>query len=133
MIIINTMDDIQKLRNKNRVDKHLVEELEKYFKELTRSFTGTDNYNTFSLKDEGSIIILEESDNPQDLEEIGFPREHGGVFSTYPEFADLLQIGNVNYYKIVIVCSNSYGIVVYSRVGQFGEEFEKWVSECLDE
>lgn len=133
MIIINTMDDIQKLRNQKKVDKHLVDELDKYFKELTHSFTGRNNWQTFTLKEEGSIIILEEKDNPHDLEEIGFPKEHGGLLSSYPEFADLLKIGEINYYKIVIVCSNSYGIVVYSRIGQFGDDFEKWVEKCLED
>ena len=132
MIIINTMEDIQRLQEYKRLDNQLIANIKEYFKELTYSFTETNNWHRFSLKEHGPIIILEDKDNPHDLKEIGFPKEHGGILSTFPEFADVLNINDVSYYKIVIVCSNSYGLVVYSRVNQFDNEFEKWVNECLE-
>ncbi|WP_099190634.1 hypothetical protein [Tepidibacter mesophilus] len=133
MIIINTMKDIHRIRREKQIDKFLGEELEEYFKELTQSFTGTNELDTFNLEEHGSIIILEDTDDPHDLEEIGYPKEHGGLFSAFPEFVNIIELEEASYYKIVIVCSNSYGIVVYSKVGQLGKGFEKWVSEYLED
>ncbi len=133
MIIINTMEDIQKVKREKRITDSLVIELEQYFKEITESFTGTNNWNTFSLEEHGSIIILEQTDDPHDLEEIGYPKENGGLFSSFPEFVNIIELEEESYYKIVIICGNSYGIVVYSKVGAFGKEFKNWVSEYLED
>lgn len=133
MLIINTMKDIQKIQKERLLPQVLVEELEKYFKELVENITGKNNWNTYSLEHDGSIIVLDNTDNPHDLKEIGFHKVHGGIFSSYPEFANIIELEGESYYKIIIVCNNSYALVVYSRVGQFGEEFEHWIQEYLED
>jgi nitrate reductase NapAB chaperone NapD len=127
------MQDIRKIKLEQQLPQVLVEELEKYFKELVENLTGKKNWNIYSIEHDGSIVVLENTDNPHDLDEIGFSKAHGGIFSSYPEFANTIELEGESYYKIIIVCNNSYALVVYSKVGQFGEEFEHWIQEYIED
>jgi len=69
MIIINTFDDIKELDRQQLVPQVLLEELKEYFKGLVKNLTGECIWETYSIEEDGSIYILDNTDNPRDLEE----------------------------------------------------------------
>lgn len=94
MIVINRMEDIKKYEEDCKLDNDLGKEIERYFKELTVSFTGTKKFDEFSLEEVGPIIVLEEKDDLENLERTGLTQESDGIFATVPESVEILQIGD---------------------------------------
>jgi hypothetical protein len=125
------MKDMKKYEGDCKLDNELGREIERYFKELTVSFTGTKKFDEFSLEEEGPIVVLEEKDDLENLEGIGWTQESGGIFSTVPETVEILQIGDRSFYKIIVICNNSYGLVFYSRVNRHGARFENWLKNFI--
>jgi hypothetical protein len=125
------MEDIKKYEEDCKLDNDLGKEIERYFKELTVSFTGTKKFDEFSLEEEGPIVVLEVEDDLANLEGLGLTQESGGIFSTVPESVETLQIGDKSYYRIIVICNNSYGLVFCSRVNEHGIRFENWLKKFL--
>ena len=131
MITINTLDDIRELGQEGRLPKVLVDELEQYFKDIVTNLTGKVIWDSYNLEEDGSIYILESTDNPKRMDELGFSEEDGGLFGATPEFVIIIELGKVEYYKIVIACNNTCSMVLYCAVGTFGEEFDEYIKEFV--
>ncbi|WP_297430541.1 hypothetical protein [Clostridium sp.] len=117
MIVINTMKDIEAIKKQNRLPKPLINELEQYFKDIVTNLTGKEIFDKYDIKHYGSIFVMENTDNPN---EIGIPR-----------FVTIIEIGGTEYYKIVISKDDDSSIVVFSAANSFEAEFDKYISQFV--
>jgi hypothetical protein len=124
MIVINTMEDIREVKESNKLPISLLEELERYFKDIVRNLTGGDDFESYNLQEYGSIFVAESGDNPRNVEGIE-------LFDAPIEFVTLIEIGGIEYYKIVIVCNNESAIVVFCTAYSFGKEFESYIQDFV--
>ena len=117
MIEINTMKDIRKVSEENRIPKPLIDELEQYFKDIIINLTGKEIFDKYNIKEYGSIFVMENTDNPR-------------VIGT-PKFVTIMEIGGTKYYKIVISKNDDSSIVVFSAANSFGAEFDQCINQFV--
>lgn len=128
MIIINTLNEIGNLK---LISKLLREELLTYFQEIAESISG-ETWKDYNLREVGSIVVIEDNDTINVLEEFGL-MQGNKVPQMLPEFALKVIIDETEMLKIIWVFGDSNGISMYYPVGQFGKEFDNWVSDYLIE
>jgi hypothetical protein len=119
MIVINTMNDIKRVRKENSIPKELIDELEQYFKDIVSNITGKEIFDKYNIKDYGSIFVMEKKDNPKLIGK--------------PKFVTVMEIGGTKYYKIVISKDDDSSIVVFSVANSFGEDFDKYINEFVND
>ncbi|EKQ50596.1 MULTISPECIES: hypothetical protein [unclassified Clostridium] len=128
MITIYTYKEIKELAN---VSSELKEELQTYFQEIAESIAG-ETWKDYNLSEVGSIVVIEDSDTIYVLDKFGL-MQGNKVPQILPEFALKVIIDETEMLKIILAFGDSNGISMYYPVGQFGEEFDKWISDYLIE
>lgn len=117
MIIISTMKDIRMIKEQGKLPKPLIEELEQYFKNIVTNLTRKEIWDKYNIEHYGSICIMENTDNPR-------------IINT-PKFVTIIEIGGIEYYKIVISRKDDSSIVVFSAANSFGEEFDQYINQFV--
>lgn len=129
MRIIKTIKDIELLKKASTVDKQVLYEIEKDFRDIYYNLEAGVILEEFSLVDTGIIILLEPGDNVSDLGEIGLDPEENGLLGAIPEFIDEQQLVNCTLITACILCNNEYALNILFERGKFGDKVEKWISE----
>lgn len=129
MRIIKTMKDIELLKKASTVDKQILQEIEKDFRNIYYNLEIGVMLEGFSLVDTGIMVLLESGDNVADLEEIGLNIEDHGLLGAIPEFIDEQKLVNCTLITACILCNNEYALNIFFERGKFGDKVEKWISE----
>lgn len=129
MIIIQKLEDIKRLKKRNELPKDYLMELEKHFRDTYKNIPTKKSIEEFSLKEYGEIVILQRGDDVKNLEEIGLNSEDEGLLGSYPEWVEILDLGETKVYYTCIVRNNENAIVIFSQVGIHNQEIENWLRE----
>lgn len=124
MIIINTLEDIEKAEI---TPKELKEEILQHFQEIAESVV--DKYwKMYNLKEVGDIVVLEDDDSIEVLNRYNLVDKQSKKITALPEFTEIIVIGDVEIMKTTWVLGDSFGIVLYHKIGKLGAENEKFLS-----
>ena len=125
MIIINTLDDIEKAEI---TPKELKEEILQHFQEIAESVV--DKYwKMYNLKEVGDIVVLEDDDSIEVLSRYNLLDKKSKKITSIPEFTEVIVIGNVEIMKTTFVLGDSFGITLYHKIGKLGTENENFLKE----
>lgn len=136
MLKIENMRDVNEVRKKGLLQDAYIEEVERYFKELCESLTGQeDAWKNHSMEQSGSILILQ---NPVDIEQLedygieGWGTDEAAVF---PEFCTIVRLENegvsFRLIKVFVLLNNECMLVMYIEEGLLDEGVEKWLKEFV--
>ena len=50
-----------------------------------------------------------------------------------PEWFETITLDEVEYYRFLLLYNDSFGVILYSAVGAFDAEVEKWMQSKLEE
>lgn len=118
MITIQKRQDIQEV--KNQVFHAYLNE---YFSYLQQEL-GEDE--DFSLEEHGPIIILEKTDDLENLKETGVEN----LYLSVPEWVEMIQLKNLTICQIAILCNNEYMelfYITYPVEGRLQQWLEQWM------
>ena len=125
MIIINTLDDIEKAEI---TPKELKKEILQHFQEIAESVV--DKYwRMYNLKEVGDIVVLEDDDSIEVLNRYNIIDKQSKKITSIPEFTEVIVIGNVEIMKTTFVLGDSFGITLYHKIGKLGTENENFLKE----
>lgn len=125
MIIINTLDDIEKAEI---TPKELKKEILQHFQEIAESVV--DKYwRMYNLKEVGDIVVLEDDDSIEVLNRYNIIDKQSKQITSIPEFTEVIVIGNVEIMKTTFVLGDSFGITLYHKIGKLGTENENFLKE----
>ena len=125
MIIINTLDDIEKAEI---TPKELKKERLQHFQEIAESVV--DKYwRMYNLKEVGDIVVLEDDDSIEVLNRYNIIDKQSKKITSIPEFTEVIVIGNVEIMKTTFVLGDSFGITLYHKIGKLGTENENFLKE----
>jgi len=132
MIIINTLSDIERLRQNDNLDDCIPSYLKKYFITLSNQFDSGKETNDFSLEKYGCIVFLQNAEDYKNLSLVGLHNEYK---SYYPEYVEQISLQGKNsvieLYCSCIVINNDTAITVFSTKGTLDVETEHFLSnEC---
>lgn len=132
MIVINTLADIQRLKDVGTLDRCVISYLQKYFALLSSAYTDDDMSSDFSLERYGPIVFLEKEQDAKNLDALGLHKDYLHSKPEYVEHA-LLQSEHspIELYCSCIATSNEYLITLVSISGTLDAETERFLrSEC---
>lgn len=135
MIKIKTKADIGRLKDKKQYSKDFILYLEAYYKELWESLGDEEAIEEFSLEDHGYIVILEETDNIQDLSEVGLSKKDEGLLGVIPEWIELKEFEDgSSYYEILILYNNEYAMIFYLTevIVKKNQKLEDWIQKNIE-
>lgn len=76
----------------------------------------------------GYIVVLEAGDNVRDLGNVELKRENSGLLGSCPEYAELLDVGEIlQAYKVAVLYDNDYLMTFFTQAGVHDEEVEQWL------
>lgn len=132
MIVINTLADIQRLKDAGTLDRCVISYLQKYFDVLSSAYSGDDVSSNFSLERYGPLVFLEVERDAKNLDALGL---HKDYLHSKPEYVEhvLLQDEHspIELYCSCIATSNEYLITLVSISGTLDAETERFLrSEC---
>ncbi|WP_430885863.1 hypothetical protein [Fusibacter sp. JL216-2] len=127
MKIINRWKTIEEIEAKNVLPTELLEEIKMYYKFLVDNLSEKEDYKSYFLGNIGGIVVLEEDDIITHLPHIGMDVGNGGIFGTFPEFVDTLELGHRTFHRITIIQGDNFGWVVYVEKGTHGKRLEDWI------
>lgn len=129
MRIIKMQQDIFVLRCARALPLVLLEQIEDYFQQLKNELND-ESKSEFRLDGQGYIVVLEGGDNVRDLGIVGLNRKAGGLLGSYPEYVELLNMGEgIQAYKIAVLYDNDYLITFFTLLGEHDEEVEQWLRD----
>lgn len=129
MRIIKMQQDIFVLRCARALPLVLLEQIEDYFQQLKNELND-ESKSEFRLDGQGYIVVLEGGDNVRDLGIVGLNRKAGGLLGSYPEYVELLNMGEgIQAYKIAVLYDNDYLITFFTLLGAHDEEVEQWLRD----
>ncbi|QHW32239.1 hypothetical protein GZH47_16470 [Paenibacillus rhizovicinus] len=113
MKIIKTQHDLVVLRQGGALLTVLLDLIDDYFLLLRDELEEEDS--EFRLDGHGYIVVLEVGDNVRDLDNVGLNRENGGLLGSYPEYVELLNVGEgLQAYKFVVLYDNDYMMTFFT-------------------
>lgn len=116
MRIIKMQQDIFVLRCARALPLVLLEQIEDYFQQLKNELND-ESKSEFRLDGQGYIVVLEGGDNVRDLGIVGLNRKAGGLLGSYPEYVELLNMGEgIQAYKIAVLYDNDYLITFFTLI-----------------
>ncbi len=129
MRIFKTQQDFDVLRHAGVLPAALLVQVEDYFKQLMIELED-EAEGEFRLGMNGYIVVLEAGDNVRDLGNIGLNRENGGLLGSFPEYVELLDVGEgIQAYKIAVLYDNDYMMTFFTQAGAHDEEVEQWLRD----
>ena len=125
MIIINTLDDIEKAEITPR---ELKEEILQHFQEIAESVV--DKYwRMYNLKEVGDIVVLEDDDSIEVLNKYNLLDKDSRKITAIPEFIEVIVIDDVEIMKTTFILGDSFGITLYHKSDKLGRENEDFLKE----
>ena len=125
MIIINTLDDIEKAEI---TPKELKEEILQHFQEIAESVV--DKYwRMYNLKEVGDIVVLEDDDSIEVLSRYNLLDKKSKKITSIPEFTEVIVISDVEIIKTTFILGDSFGITLYHKIGKLGTENENFLKK----
>ena len=125
MIIINTLDDIEKAEI---TPKELKEEILQHFQDIAESVV--DKYwKMYNLKEVGDIVVLEDDDLIEVLNRYNIIDKQSKKITSIPEFTEVIVIGDVEIIKSTFILGDSFGITLYYKSGKLGTENENFLKK----
>lgn len=128
MIILNTLSDVQKLKDSVTIDDCITSYLEKYFITLSKQIYTRKPPNNFSLEKYGCIVFLQNAVDCKNLSAVGLQNEYK---NTYPEYVERVELqGNnrmIELFSACIVINNEVCIMVFSQKGTLDFETEQFL------
>lgn len=125
MIIINTLEDIEKAEITPR---ELKEEILQHFQEIAESVV--DKYwKMYNLKEVGDIVVLEDDDSIEVLNKYNLLDKDSRKITAIPEFTEVIEIGDAEIMKTTFILGDSFGIVLYHKIGKLGTGNEDFLKE----
>lgn len=125
MIIINTLDDIEKAEITPKELKVVILE---YFQEIAESVV--DKYwRMYNLKEVGDIVIFEDDDSIEVLDRYNLVDKQSRKITSIPEFTEVIVIDDVEIMKTTFILGDSFGITLYNKSGKLGRENEDFLKQ----
>lgn len=129
MRIFKTQHDFVTLRRTRAIPVALLDLIEDYFNHL-RVELEDEADGDFRLGRHGYIVVLEAGDNVRDLANVGLSRENGGLLGSFPEYVELLDVGEgLQAYKVAILYDNDFLMTFFTQAGAHDEEVEQWLKD----
>ncbi|MGE5560454.1 MAG: hypothetical protein ACM3XN_05270 [Chloroflexota bacterium] len=130
MRIIRTQADIDGLRGGAPFGEPFLRMLEAQFNQLVTGLGNGASAADYDASGDNPLAVLEPGDNVSDLRTIGI---HGGLTGLWPEYVDPLDVGGRRWYRVAQLFTNDYMVWLYVRVGDFGDEVDRWLAEQAGE
>ncbi|TDF88860.1 hypothetical protein [Paenibacillus piri] len=129
MRVIKTKQDIVILCRAEVLPSALLNQIEDYFNQLRVELEDGEE-SEFHLGRHGYIVVLEAGDNVRDLGNVGLSRENGGLLGSFPEYVELLDLGEgLQVYKVAVLYDNDYLMTFFMLAGAHDEEVEQWLRD----
>jgi hypothetical protein len=125
VIVINKLEDIEKIELSEDIPKDYKDEIKRKFIEVYDNISPVESIDEFSLEEYGQIVVLEPSDDIRNLSDIGL--DDGGLMDSYPEWIEYKMLDKTEVYYICIVRNNENVVVIYIRKDIFDDEVEIWL------
>lgn len=81
----------------------------------------------YSVEDTGFIVVLEAGDDVRDLSNVGLNPEDQGLLGTTPEWIEKVELDGTEYYRFLVIYTDSFAVTFYSAVGNHDGEVEAWL------
>ena len=129
MRIIKTQQDFVTLRRTGVLPTTLLDQIEDYFNQLRMELTD-EAEGEFRLSRHGYIVVLESGDNVRDLGNFGLNRKDGGLLGSYPEYVELLDVGEgLQAYKVAVLYDNDFLMTFFTQAGAHDKEVDQWLRD----
>ena len=129
MKIINRWKTIEEYENCNALSSELLEEIKAYYKFLVDNLPEKEDYKSYFLGNIGGIVVLEKDDLLSHLPKIGMDVGTGGLYGTFPEFIDTLNLNGRVFFRITIIQGDNFGWVVYVEKDTHGKRLEDLINK----
>lgn len=132
MRVIKNQDDVRLMAQAKAINPQFAEHLIQFFDELQADLEDM-SPNTYRLEDTGHVVLLEAGDNVRDLREMGLNHQEQGILGCIPEWFETITLDGVEYYRLLVLYNDSFGVVFFSAIGAFDHEVEAWLAAKLEE
>jgi hypothetical protein len=124
---------VLRIRTIEEVDQiaGVTEALRSHIKEYCNNLL--EEYNITDLAEVGEILVVQGKESIHVLAEIGLLQDKEQALASLPEFAEIIQVGEQQLLRIIWVCSDCFGYIMYYKPHAFGETFDQWLQEYLVE
>lgn len=131
MLIIQTLHDLERIKQESLLPSWYLEHLHEFFVVFFTALHREQTLDTFSLEGKSEFIILEAKDN---LQKLTLPMLPGNarLMELNPEYVGKLKVNDKELYRIMFMLDNERIIFVFSEVGQFADEVEQWFMRQLE-
>ena len=129
MIHIKTLKDLELLK-KSSSSKNLLEYMTKYFQSLHKNLGEDIPLHNFDLEEHGWIVVIESSDDENDLTEIGLDEDNGGLITATFEYVNVITLPDGSeYYNMLVLANNEFGYPIFIAKSACSKE----LNDCLME
>ncbi|WP_289137769.1 hypothetical protein [uncultured Brevibacillus sp.] len=134
MRTIKTIQDVRILQKARVFSDQFTKYLEDEFLGLKEAFDFDGADTAFTLDLHGFIVVLEKGDNLRDLSIVGLNRLDGGLLGSLPEFIEKVECDQEQWYKIVVIYTNEYGMAFYlpKEAITDDEEIQTWLEAHVE-
>lgn len=132
MRIIKNISDLRTLKKDEALEKEYLDLIKRYFNQLHKALGDGCSVEEFSLKNHGYIVVLEAEDNLSGelMGNVGLNPE-GGIYVSWPEFVEEINLDSIVVYKINILYTNDFMMSFYIKKG-INKKLEKWLDDKVD-
>ncbi len=132
MRVIKNQDDVRLMAQAKAINPQFAEHLIQFFDELQADLEDM-SPNIYRLEDTGHVVLLEAGDNVRDLREMGLNHQEQGILGCIPEWFETITLDGMEYYRLLVLYNDSFGVVFFCAVGAFDHEVEAWLAAKLEE
>ncbi|WBW95941.1 hypothetical protein [Oceanirhabdus sp. W0125-5] len=108
MIRISKVEDVEKIGLES-----LRNEIDSYIREIV---------GEEELSEVGEIIVIEDTDSSDVLVDLN-------IADIEPEFVDKVKLDNMIYFRITLICGDSFGYIIYSSAEEIKNIFARYLKE----
>lgn len=126
MLVIKNHRDVSRYQQCKVMGSEFAEHVKAYLRYLQDELDAIEP-GEYSVEDTGFIVVLEVGDDVRDLSNIGLNPEDQGLLGTIPEWIEKVELGGTEYYRFLVIYTDSFAVTFYSAVGSHHEVVETWL------
>ena len=132
MKIIKNKQDLDLLSEAKALGSEMSQHLQDFLVELQADLDVPEP-GVYTTEDCGHIVLLEAGDNVRDLSNVGLNPEDQGLLGCTPEWIDPITLDDKDYYKLLVLYNDCFGVIFYTAVGSHDQEVEQWLQGALED
>lgn len=120
MRIIQSLDNIEHLKQFSKIDEYLIDKIYCDFQWMLNQYSSISC--EYTPEENGMTVILEPGDTSDALKYVGI----SSLKDAIPEFVDTFGIGSSTYTKSLILFNNEYSVMLYGNPSEIDKEEYIW-------